>query len=250
MSESAATLYGEDLAYIQAEGFGGMAEAAAPEIVALLRERGIATGTIGDIGCGAGVSTRCFLEAGYGVWALEPSRALLELARAAARGAEFLPPASLYDTELLPADALVALGEPLTYHDPGSDADTRVLDFFSRAAAVLGAGGLLVFDVIVRGEPSLDARSWRAGEDWAVLVETRGDASSGWLRREIQTFRRIGEGGADYRRGRETHHVRLFDADALAAALRERGFEVETARAYGRYDLATRRLAYICSRRG
>jgi SAM-dependent methyltransferase len=209
MTERAGTLYGEDLAYIHAAGFCGMAAAATPEIVALLRGRGIGTGTIGDIGCGAGVSTRCFLDAGYDVWALEPSRALLELARGAAPGAEFLPPASIYDSELPPADALVALSEPLTYHAPGSDADKRVLEFFSRAATLLRAGGLLVFDVIVRGEPSLDARPWRAGEDWSVLVETREDRSSGWLRREIQTFRKIGEG---YRRGHETHHVRLFDA--------------------------------------
>lgn len=81
MSESGAALYAEDLAYIHAAGFGDMARAAAPEIVALLRDRGIDTGTIGDIGCGAGVSTRCFLDAGYDVWALEPSRALLERAR-------------------------------------------------------------------------------------------------------------------------------------------------------------------------
>lgn len=110
---------------------------------------------------------------------------------------------------------------------------------------MLRPGGLLVFDVIVRGEPSLDAKPWRAGEDWAVLVETREDPSSGWLRREIQTFRKIGDA---YRRGHETHHVRVFDAKALGAALRERGFDVETAAAYGSYPLAPRRLAFFCSR--
>jgi SAM-dependent methyltransferase len=202
MGETVLTFYAEDLAYIHAAGFGGMAAAAAPEVVALLRDGGIATGTIGDIGCGCGVSTRCFLDAGYAVWALEPSRPLLELARAAAPGAEFLPPASVYDAELPAADALVALGEPLTYHTAGSDADKHVFAFFSRAASVLRPGGILVFDVIVRGEPSLDARPWRAGEDWAVLVETHEDPSSGWLRREIETFRMNVAGAGESRHNR------------------------------------------------
>jgi hypothetical protein len=138
------------------------------------------------------------------------------------------------------------LGEPLTYHAPGSDADKQVFEFFSRAATVLLPGGLLVFDVIVRGEPSLDARPWRAAEDWAVLVQTREEPRAGWLRREIQTFRKIGDG---YRRGHETHHVRVFDAEVVGAALRERGFDVETATAYGKYLLAPRRLAFFCIRR-
>lgn len=93
-------LYGEDLAYVQAAGFGAMAAAVAPELVALLRSRGIATGTIGDVGCGAGVSTRCFLADGFDVWAVEQSPALLEAARSAAPTARFLPCASIYDLVL------------------------------------------------------------------------------------------------------------------------------------------------------
>jgi len=237
--------YDEDLAYIQAAGFGGMASAVAPQIVAMLRSRGIAGGTIGDIGCGAGVTTRHFLDAGYDVWALEPSLSLLEIARGRAQQARFLPPASVYESQLPQADALIAIGEPLNYHPPNRDAEARLGGFFVQAATALRPGGLLIFDVIVRGEPSLSARNWTAGDDWAVLAETIEDSTGGWLRREIQTFRRIGNG---YRRRYETHHVRIFDPDALSAALLRAGFDVRSAITYGTYALAPRRVAFFCER--
>ncbi|HEX6999904.1 MAG TPA: methyltransferase domain-containing protein [Gammaproteobacteria bacterium] len=241
-----AAIYGEDLAHIQIAGFGAMAQAVGPQVVALLGEHGIHGGTIGDVGCGAGVTTRCFLDAGFDVWALEPSAALLAAARAHAPEATFLPRGSAYETALPPADAIVAIGEPLNYHSPQSDADERVRGFFARAAAALRPGGMLAFDVIVRGDVSLDGRSWSAGEDWAVLVET-SERADGWLRREIETFVRR---GCAYRRGHETHHVRVFDREELAAALRATGFDVQTSGSWGAYRLAPRRCAFVCRRVG
>ncbi len=184
---------------------------------------------------------------GYQVWALEPSLALLQTARAVAPEATFLPPASVYESQLPPSDAIVAIGEPLNYHAAHSDAEKCVFAFFSQAAAVLRPGALLAFGVIVRGEPSLTARTWSAGDDWAVLVETTEDPSAGWLRREIRTFRRIGDA---WRHGHETHHVRVFDSDAVRAALSRSGFDVRTATAYSTYTLAPRRLAFFCERTG
>lgn len=237
-------IYGDDLAHIQIAGFSAMAEAVGPQIVALLREHGIRSGTIGDIGCGAGITTRCFLDAGFKVWALEQSAALLDAARARAPEATFLPRGSVYEMSLPAADAIFAIGEPLNYHLLQSDADERVRGFFARAAAALRAGGMLGFDVIVRGDTSLDGRNWSAGEDWAVLVETR-EQSEGWLRREIQTFVLRGQA---YRRGHETHHVRVFDREQLIAMLRETGFAVETSESWGSYRLAPRRCAFVCRR--
>ena len=222
-----------------------MAQAVGPQIVALLHEHGIRGGTIGDVGCGAGITTRCFLDAGFDVWALEPSAALLDAARARAPEATFLPRGSVYDATLPPADAIVAIGEPLNYHLPQSDADERVRRFFAQAAAALRPGGLLAFDVIVRGDGALDGRSWAAGEDWAVLVETH-ERAHGWLRREIETFVLRGDA---YRRGHETHHVRVFDRDALGAALRSTGFDVQTSERWGDYRLAPRRCAFVCRRK-
>jgi SAM-dependent methyltransferase len=238
-------LYAEDLAYIQEVGFAGMASAVAPEIVALLGARGLSSGTIGDIGCGAGVTTRHFLDAGYEVWALEPSTALLERARATAPEANFLPPASVYESHLPRANAIVAIGEPLSYHRRGSPADQHVAAFFVQAAAALRPGGILIFDVIVRGEPPLHAKTWSAGEDWAVLVEAIEDVQAGWLRRDLQFFRRLGD---SWRRSKETHDVRVFDSDALRSGLIAAGFGVQAAETYGNYRLLPRRRAFVCER--
>lgn len=237
-------IYGEDLAHIQIAGYGAMARAVGPQIVALLHEQGIREGTIGDVGCGAGITTRCFLDAGFKVWALEQSAALLEAARANAPKATYLPLGSVYETDLPLADAIVAIGEPLNYHSPQSNADERVREFFVRAAAALRPGELLAFDVIVRGTISLDGRNWSAGEDWAVLVEAR-EQPDGWLCREIETF--VLRGGA-YRRGHETHYVRVFDREQLTTTLRDAGFEVRTSEFWRDYRLAPRRCAFICRR--
>jgi|SRR5262249_7922721 len=39
----------------------------------------------------------------------------------------------------------------------------------------LPTGGMLIFDVIEVGEPSLTGGVWNGGEDWAVLVQTEED---------------------------------------------------------------------------
>jgi hypothetical protein len=57
--------------------------------------------------------------------------------------------------KLRAADAIVAIGEPLSYHSPQGDADERVSGFFSQPAATLRPSGVLASDVIVRGETSL-----------------------------------------------------------------------------------------------
>ena len=238
-------LYQDDLAAIQAEAFGGMAEAAAPEVVRLLRAAGIGSGRLLDIGCGAGVSTKCFSEAGFDVLAMEPSPALLKIARETAPEATFLEPVSAYDAALPEADAIVLMGEVLNYHDPADDADARVRGFFETCAAALRPGGMLVFDVIVAGEPPLDTRKWSSGKNWALMFEIRENDPPGWLVRHIQTFR---ETGAGYRRRREVHHARLFETSALRDWLEDAGFAVTDGPAYGDTRLLPRRRAFLARR--
>ena len=238
-------LYREDLAYIQAHAYGDLAAAAAPEIVSLLCAAGMAGSRLIDIGCGAGESTRRFVDAGFDVWALEPSPALLAYARAAAPGARFLDPVSAYDAALPAADVVVALGEPLTYHDRGQDADMRLRSFFAKVAAVVRPGGMFLFDLIVEGTPSLDSRGWRSGDDWAILFETAERAGEGWLTRDVQTFRQVGHA---YRRASERHEVRVFRSELVAAWLQTAGFATALAPAYGQCRLARRRIAFVARR--
>ena len=106
------TGYGDDLAHIHARGFTSLAEEAAEVIVRLL---GPPRGTVVDLGCGSGVTTRALLEAGHEVLAVDASAAMLELAARAAPGARFVRSSAL---ELeLPANcaAVLAVGEVLNY---------------------------------------------------------------------------------------------------------------------------------------
>jgi SAM-dependent methyltransferase len=237
-------LYDDDLAFIQARGFGELAAAAAAAVIPLLRARGVRR--VVDVGCGAGVSTKALVDAGFDTLAIEPSAALLALAQKVAPSARFQR-GSVYDVALEACDAILAFGEALSYHAPTDDAAARVTAFIDRAGQALSKGGLFVFDLIeIAGQP-LGARYWKAGPDWAVLSASHEDIENERLTREIETFRDLG--GGMYRRRSEVHHVRLFERRAVSSWLEQAGFEVEVATAYGCFDLAPRRVAFYASRR-
>jgi len=237
-------LYDEDLAFIQAAGFGELAAAAVADLVPRLKQRGARR--VIDVGCGAGVTTKALVEAGFDTLAIEPSSALLELARKANPRARFQR-ASAYDVSLEPADAILAVGEPLTYHAPHDDAESQLQRFFTNASRALPPGGTLVIDLIETGGPSLSARAWKAGPDWAVLSASVEDAQRRQLTRLIETFREVGDGA--YRRRSEAHRVRLFERGAVISWLEQAGFEVQTATAYGGFELPPRRVAFYATRR-
>jgi len=241
---NATAIYGQDLAYIQAAGFGGLARGAAPEIVRRLQSAAIPICSVVDAGCGAGVLAAALFEAGFSVTGVENSAGLLTVARAAVPRARFVN-GSIYETGLPPCQAIVAVGEPLAYHNEPAEGDRLVQSFFERASAILPSSGLLIFDVIETGEPSLSGRFWSSGDDWAVLAETTEDQVARTLVRTIETFRKVGD---LYRRGREIHRVRLFESRALIDQLTGFGFAVRTAQAYGAHPLAPRRRAFFCTR--
>lgn len=135
------------------------------------------------------------------------------------------------------------LGEPLTYHAEGADADNLISGFFQRVAEALPPGGMLIFDVIGLDDPSLAGRTWNSGDDWAVLVETTENQTERTLVRNIETFRRVGEA---YRRSHEVHRVRLFDVRRLCEKLASCGFATETAQSYGAQQLPPRPLRLLC----
>ena len=223
------SLYQGDLAYIHATAFGMLARGAADEIVRRLHGSSAKIRRVLDVGCGAGPLTVALIDAGFEVTGIDTSAELLELARANAPQARFIH-ASAYEVEIEGYDAIVAVGEPLTYHAEGADADGLVNGFFQRVGEGLPEGGMLIFDVIGLGEPSLAGRTWSSGEDWAVLVETTENQAERILVRDIQTFRQVGEA---YRRGHEIHRVRLFDVQTLCDHLASYGFLTQTAQAYG-----------------
>jgi len=237
-------LYGCDLAYVQAAAYGTLARGAAAEIVRRLHSSSAQVRRVLDVGCGAGPLTEALIEAGFEVTGVDTSAELLELARANAPEAQFVH-ASIYEFKIRGYDAVVAVGEPLAYHEEGANADERIAGFFQRVSEALPPGGMLIFDVIGFGEPSLAGRTWNSGDDWAVLVETTENQPERTLVRNIETFRRIGE---VYRRSHEVHTVRLFDIRRLCDQLASCGFATETAQAYGDQQLPPRRRAFFASR--
>ena len=56
--------------------------------------------------------------------------------------------------------------------------------------------------------------------------------------------------GEVYRRSEETHRQRLYGVSELEPALRRAGFDVETARGYGGYDLPSARVAFVARKAG
>jgi len=193
---------------------------------------------------GAGVLTKALIEAGFQVTGVDTSVDLLECARTSAPKANFLH-ASAYDAQIAGYDAVVAVGEVLTYHAGSGEAEKLVTGFFQRCADALPVRGMLIFDVIGLGEPSLAARTWRSGDDWAVLVETTESLIDRTLVREVEVFRRT---DGLYRRSREVHNVRLFEVKELCEQLACLGFETETTRSYGTQELPPRRHAVFATR--
>jgi len=237
--------YQRDLAYIHATAFEALARGAADEIVRRLRNSGPPIRRVLDVGCGAGPLTKALIDAGFDVTGVDTSADLLELARSRVPEAHFVH-ASAYDVSLEGYDAVVAVGEPLTYHSDFARADRLVSDLFQRVAEALPPGGMFIFDVIGLGEPSLAGRTWMSGEDWAVLVETTENQMERTLARNIEIFRLDGKA---YRRSREVHSVRLFDVRALCERLTSCGLAVETAQSYGAQQLPARRHAFFATRR-
>ena len=238
-------LFEGDLAQLQAEAFSTFGKHSSKEIAAEILCDSSKGKTLVDIGCGAGFTTRTFLDAGYHVVAIEPSRALLDIARQNAASAEFLC-ASIYDATLPPCYIAVALSESLSYHLPGTNAPAKLRDFFSKAVSALAPKGQLIFDIVITGSPSLSAKVWQESSKWTLMVETTELPTKDRLTRRIVSFHRVGD---LYRRDVETHHVCLFDAGSVISWLEKAGFDVETRRSYGAQALLPRRLAFFATRR-
>lgn len=241
----ATTLYQCDLAYVHAKAFETSTRGAAREIIERLRNSNAPVRKVLDLGCGAGPLTRALVEAGFEVTGVDTSAELLKLARTKVPSARFIQ-ASIDDVEIRDYDAVIAVGEPLTYYPEEVDADNLMWAFFQRVARALPPRGLLIFDVIGLGEPSLAGRTWMSGDDWAVLVDTTENQAARTLVRNIEVFRRVH--GA-YRRSHEVHRVHLFDLSVLCNQLSFYGFAIETSPSYGAQQLPPRRHAFFATRR-
>ena len=102
--------YSDDLARIHHEGYGDLARSAGPPIVSHFRQAGIRQGLIVDLGCGSGVLARHLLHSGYDVLGVDPSAAMLRIAKRVAPAARFVR-CRAEDLELPRCAAVLATGE-------------------------------------------------------------------------------------------------------------------------------------------
>ena len=251
--------YTEDLAYIHDAGFGGFARGAAPGVLAALRRAGIGGGLVVDLGAGSGIWAEILLGEGYDVLGLDLSPAMLALARRRTPAARF-EEGSLLRVPLPPCAAVTALGECVNYlFDIGgvggigggetTAAEPPLPGLFARVHEALRPGGLFVFDVAEPGQvpPGKPRRGWTEGPDWAIGVHVEEDPEARLLTRRMTFFRQVGD---LYRRGEEVHQQRLYPRAEVKAALRQAGFRVTMARAYGDAPLAPAHTAFFARKAG
>ncbi|WP_414572948.1 class I SAM-dependent DNA methyltransferase [Nostoc sp. CCY 9925] len=232
--------YKEDLAFIHDVGFRDYALKSAPGILKILAENKISHGLVVDLGCGSGLWAQELIKANYYVLGVDISESMINIARSRVPNAEFRIE-SLFKTEIPPCNAVTSISECLSYV---FDEDSNLVQLFHRIYNALTPGGVFIFDISQTGQvtPGTTTKGFTEGKDWIVLVEKYEDAEQKTLTRRIITFRKVGE---YYRRDDEVHQQRLYETATITNQLQQVGFEVQTSRSYGEYELSPGHAVFI-----
>jgi len=180
------------------------------------------------------VLARELTREGFDVLGIDPSPAMIDIARRTAAGARF-ELGSFASCATPPCAAVTAIGEVLNY---GRRKDLP--SFFQRAAHAR----MLVFDIAERGSyPPHDERRI-GGDDWSVIAIKDSDGAR--VTRRILTFREI---AGETRRSEEVHTLELYDRDEVLQMLRDAGFSARVRRSYGAHRLPQGHSVYIATRK-
>ena len=233
-------MYGASLSHIHDVAFGDLARGATPEIVRLLRRVGRRrtgfTPLVVEVGCGSGVLARALVDKGYRVLGIDVSPHMIRLARARAPRARFRI-ASLVDAAIPRCDAVIGIGEVVTYVPGGLRTLRR---FFERVHRALGARGLLIFDFLESAARRTFPPRRVTGDGWSLVVRADVDARGRVLTRRMW----IEPDPAD----REIHRVRIYTRQEIGDALRASGFRVEMRRSFGSYRLLPGDVAVVAQK--
>jgi SAM-dependent methyltransferase len=214
--------YRAALAQIHDSDFGFIARGAAKLLVAGLELQRLAGGTVVELACGGGISSRMIVDAGYDVVGFDISPEMIELARGRVPEGEFHVQ-SLYDAELPQGCvAVTAIGEAFNYRFDERAGFDAMREVFARAHQALVPGGILLFDVAQpgRGLPRVETFAW-SGPGWSVSSEVVENPADRTLQRRIVTR----SGPQLSEEDVELHRLHLYDPEAVFTALREEGFD-------------------------
>jgi SAM-dependent methyltransferase len=235
-------VYADDLAYVHDAGFGDLARRAAPEIVRLLRARGIRRGHLVEVGCGSGIAAQRFAASGYEVTGIDTSAAMIRLARRKAPRARFRV-AAIERAVLPPCDGMIAIGEIVSYASGGVPALRR---FFSRVHDALRPGGVFIFDFIESAAGRRFGAKSFSGADWTLAARATYEPSRSMITRRIVVVRMVRRGRV--RHATEIHRVRVYPRTAIRDALRQAGLSSRMSRSYGACRLMAGVVAVIATR--
>jgi SAM-dependent methyltransferase len=187
-------------------------------------------GLVLELGCGSGLLTRELLAAGHRVIATDASPAMLDLARdLVGEAAQDVRQLTLPDDPLPRADAIVAVGHPLSYLPDAAAIDRALIAM----ADALRPGGLLAFDLcdLEWGEARRGAPNYAGvGADWAIITEFSMPAPDRFVR-DITTF--VPGAGGLWRRDSEHHENVLVDTARIPALLRQHGVQARVTSSFG-----------------
>ncbi|HSE41900.1 MAG TPA: class I SAM-dependent methyltransferase [Acidobacteriota bacterium] len=238
--------YEQDLAYIHDQGFGEFAKNAAPGLLKMLREHGIHSGLVVDLGCGSGIWARYLHDHGYEVFGVDQSAAMIQLARRTAPAAKFKN-GSLFNTTLPSSVAVTSLGECISYLFDRNFKKDSLLKLFRNVYRALQPGGIFIFDVMesLPYELKYPKKLYKEGKDWAILFAATCDRKQKILTRHMVTYRKIGN---HYRRGEEVHRLRVLGRKIVRRELERAGFGVRYLQSYGKMRMMPGRLAFLAQK--
>jgi SAM-dependent methyltransferase len=223
--------YHQDLALVHDRGYGFHGDRCAPGVLALLEP--VRGGRVLEIGCGTGALTRHLLAAGHQVLATDASPAMLARARETLGPAVELAHLTLPDDPLPAADAIVAIGHPISYLGSAAEVDRALIAM----AGALRPGGVLAIDIC-----DLDwatarvgaSNLGRTGADWAIITEFSVPAPDKFVR-DITTF--VPDGNGAWRRDTEHHENVLVDTSRIPDLLRSHQVSATVRSSFGEEEL-------------
>ena len=236
------SFYGDDLADLHNQQYEHVARNACHEISKIIAQFNFRKGLIVELGCGSGLISQFLFDHGFTIEAIDISYAFIQLAKQRVPKGQFY--VQSYKTYQVPTcQMVISIGEVFTYKGNSKYHWREVKETLQQVYNALVPGGVLLFDVLTTDLED-DGVSTRLVEyeQWDIVLKKARKGNE--LIRDITVFRRLPN--KLYRKTQEVHSIFLFDKPLLMSTLRSIGFEIDELRKYGRYQLRSGHIGFVC----